>query len=168
MEKKINRLMISVLITVILVLISIPLWNYSSGRKGSVLASSYGDLSITVSIGVFPELIVIEDERAFDYIDETPVTFRNPNDKSKKFEIYYLYDKKSTIDYKDVVISLNGKIHHLKDLEMLEDNDNYYFKLSNLSLGAYSDKTYHVRIWLDENIIDLDENKILISNFIAR
>lgn len=168
MEKKIKRLILSVLITVILVLISVPLWNYSSGRKGSMLASSYGDLSITINIGTFPDLIVIEDDRALEYIDETPVILRNPNDTTKKFDMYYLLDKNSSIDYKDIVLSLDKNIYHLKDLEFIEDNDNYYFKINTMSLGAYSDKTFKVRIWLDENISHLDEDMVLISNFITR
>lgn len=168
MEKKVKRLILSVLITVILVLISVPIWNYSSGRKGSLLASSYGDQSISVNIGTFPDLIVIEDDRALDYIKETPVLFRNPNDITKKFDIYYLYDKNSTIDYKDIVVSFDSNIYHLKDLDMIEDNDNYYFKIHTMSLGAYSNRTYNVRIWLDENINTLDEDMVLVSNFITR
>lgn len=167
MDNKINRLVISVIVTVMLVFISVPLWNLTSKTRSDMLANSYGDLSITVNIGTFPELVVIEDDRAIEYLNDTPVIFRNPNDKSKKFKMHYLVDKKSTIDYKDIVVSINDNIYHIKDLEKIEDNDNYYFLLSESSLGAYSDKTYHVRIWLDENTSSVSEDMILISNFIA-
>lgn len=168
MERSINRLIISVVITTLLFFISIPLWNYSVAKRSAILASSYGDLAISINIGNFDPLVAIEDYRAFDYIKPTPISFRNRNSFKKDFELLLLVSKDSTIDYKDLKIAIGEKIYHVKSLEMLEDNDNYYFIINNYSLDAYSEDSIEARIWLDENTQGNITEKTLTTNFITR
>lgn len=168
MKKNVRNLVFSVLITIVLVLISIPLWEMSSGERVlDVLASASDELSITVNAGTFPSLIIIEDDRAFDNIEATPVLFRNPNDKAKKFAIYYLYDKKSTIDYNNIVLGIENEIYHIKDLDVIEEDDYYYFKIKDSSLGAYTDKSYNIRLWLDKDTKVVDDMS-LINAFVTQ
>ena len=168
MERSINRLIISVTITTLLFFISIPLWNYSVAKRSAILASSYGDLAISVNIGSFAPLVAIEDYRAFDYIKSTPISFRNRNGFKKDFELLLLVSKDSTIDYKYIKLAIGEKIYHVKSLEMLEDDDNYYFVINNYSLEAYSEDSIEVRIWIDENIQGSISDKSLTTNFITR
>lgn len=168
MERSINRLIISVTITTLLFFISIPLWNYSVAKRSAILASSYGDLAISVNIGTFDPLVAIEDYRAFDYIQPTKISFRNRNGFQKKFDLLLLVSKDSTVDYKDIKLAIGEKIYHVKSLEMLEDEDNYYFIINNYSLEAYSEDSIEARIWLDENTHAPLSNKSLTTNFITR
>lgn len=168
MDTSVKKIVLSVIITTILVLISVPLWNYSSGRKGAILASSYEDLSISVEIGRFDSLNIIEDERAFDNITPTEISLRNRNDVEKEFELLFLIDKKSTIPYEYIKVSINNTIYNVKDLNMIEDNDNYYFILEELELDAYSQDVKLARIWLSEEMDNVDDEAILSTNFITR
>ncbi len=168
MEKSINRLILSVAITTLLFFISIPLWNYSVAKRSAILASGYGDLAISINMGVFDQLVAIEDYRAFDYIKPTKISFRNRNGFKKDFELLLLVSKDSTINYKDLKVALGKEIYNLKDVEMLEDSENYYFVLNNYSLDAYSEDSIDVRIWLDENIKVSPIDKSLSTNFITR
>jgi len=167
-EKSINRLIVSVTITTLLFFISIPLWNYSVAKRSAILASSYGDLAISVNIGTFDSLVAIEDYRAFDYIKPTTISFRNRNGFKKEFDLLLLVSKDSTIDYKDLKVSIGEKIYHVKSLEMLEDSDNYYFIINSYSLEAYSEDSLEARIWLDENIQGNINEKTLTTNFTTR
>lgn len=168
MEKSINRLIMSVFITTLLFFISIPLWNYSVAKRSAILANEYGDLAISVNMGYFDQLVAIEDYRAFEYIKPTEVSFRNRNGFKKDFELLLLVSKDSTISYEDLKVAIGEKIYNIKSVEMLEDNDNYYFILNKYSLDAYSEDSIEVRIWLDENIKVSPNDKSLTTNFITR
>lgn len=168
MEKSVSRIVVSIIITLILVVISIPLWNYSSGKKGALLVDSYEDLSIAVTIGEFKELLIVEDNRALDLIDTTKLSLRNRNDFSKDCELLMLVNKDSTIDYSYVRVAVEDKIFKLKDLDMYEDNDNYYFVIGNYDIDAYSNIEVNVRIWLGEDIGVVLDKDSLITNFITK
>lgn len=167
MEKDIKKLIISVILTTALFFISIPLWNYSSHHKGVILASGYGDLAISIDIGDFKTLVAIEDERALEYIEPTSISFRNRNSYAKEYDILFLVSKNSTINYKDIKVSLDGNIYALNKIEVMEDDTNYYFLLKKDGLDAYSQKNVDARIWLDEDT-KITDNMSLTSNFITR
>ena len=168
MDKSIRRLTVSIFLTFILVVASIPLWSYSSGKKGAILAESYKDLSIAVDIGEFSQLLIIEDERALEYVAPTYISLRNKNNYEKEFELIMLIDKTSTIDYKFIRIAIDDKIYKLADLEQFDDNDNYYFILGKYSIDKYSSMTENVRLWLGEEIGIIDQSASITTNFITR
>lgn len=168
MEKSINRLILSVVITTLLFFISIPLWNYSVAKRSAILANEYGDLAISVNMGIFDQLVAIEDYRAFDYIKPREISFRNRNGFKKDFELLLLVSKESTISYEDLKVAIGEKIYNIKSVEMLEDDDNYYFIIDNFSLDAYSEDSIEVRLWLDEDIKVSPNDKSLTTNFITR
>lgn len=168
MDKNISRLSITIIITMILVIVSIPLWNYSSGKRGSLIADSYDNLSVSVVTGEFKQLLVIEDNRALDIIEPTKLSLRNRNSFTKKCELLMLIDKDSTIDYNHIRIAVENKISHLKDLNMYEDNDNYYFVIGEYTLKKYTNMDIYVRIWIGEEIGELGNTNQLITNFITK
>lgn len=168
MDKRVRKILLSIIITFILVFASIPLWEYSSGKKGAILAQSYNELSIAVEIGEFQELLIIEDERAFEYIASTPISLRNKNDKTKECELLMLIDKKSTIDYNNLKISIDDTIYKLTDLNKIEDNENYYFIIGKYNIEAYKNEKVNIRLWLSEETTGVSANSTLTTNFIAR
>lgn len=168
MDKSIKKIVISVILTVLLVLVSVPLWNYSASKKGAILAGSYADLSIAVEVGKIDSLIIIEDSRAFSYIMPTEVSLRNRNEYEKEYELLFLVDKKSTISYEYIKVSVGDKIYNINELDMIEDKDNYYFILESSKLAAYSEEVKWVRIWLSEELENISEDAILSTNFITR
>lgn len=168
MDKSIKSLILSVVLTIIIVAISVPLWNYNGMKKGALLANNYGDLEISVNIGKFADLIVIEENRAFDNITPTIISLRNQNDTKRQFEVLFLVNKKSTISYKDLYVSLGDNIYDLNKVVMLEDSENYYFVLESHSLDAYKEEELETRIWIDDDIEKLSDDSSLTTNFITR
>lgn len=167
MDKNIRYIIASVIVTVAIVLISLPLWINNNDRD-ELIARGYEDLPIAVSIEEFSPLVIIEDSRAFANIEPTKVTYRNRNGFAKDAEIVLLYDKTSTIPYQYLKVSLGEEIITLRDVNYEEDADNYYFSLTKKNIAAYSDEVFMVRLWLNENIVDVDEDDVIITNFIAR
>ena len=168
MEKNIIKLVLSVVITTLLFFISIPLWNFSVAKRSAIFASQYGDLAISLNMETFDPLVVIEDYRAFDYINPTKISFRNKNSFKKNFELLLVVSKDSTVSYKDLKVSIGDKIYNVKSLETFEDSDNHYFILNKYSLDAYSEDSIMVRIWLDEDIENLPTDRSLTMNFTTR
>ena len=168
MDKRVRRLLLSIIITFILVFTSIPLWEYAGGKKGAILAQSNNELSITMEIGEFKELLIIEDNRAPQYIKPTDISLRNKNDSLKECELLMLVDKKSTINYKYIRISIDDVVYKLTDLTAIEDNENYYFILNKYSIRPYSNQTVEVKLWIGEEIGTVSQEATLITNFITR
>lgn len=168
MEASIKRLIKSVAITTLIVLLSVPIWNYTSSKNSLSLADAYGDLDIAIDIGGFSALTLVENDRAFDVISPTDLSFRNQNNFSKNFEILLLVTKDSTVDTNSIQVALDKEVYSLKELKKREDDENWYFVLKEIGLDAYSEIQYKTRIWLDASSAKIDENAILITNFIAK
>lgn len=167
MDNTVKRLVINVTLTLLVVLISIPLWSYSSEKNG-IVDSYYKDLDIKVHIGDFDSLMMIENDRALAYINPTEISFRNQNNHEKDFSIILVITKSSTIDYRYLNMAIDNEIKSLKDLDMQEDSENYYFKLKEENLLPYSEKTMNFRIWLNEDYSLQLDNQLLITNIITR
>ena len=168
MDKRINKLLFSVIIIFVLVFVSIPLWDYASTKKGAILAQSNNELKISVELGEIPELMIIEDERVFEYINPTKLSLRNPNDKTKDCELLFLVDKNSTLDYNLLRLSIDDKIYKIKELDKIIDQENYYFVLNTYSINAYSNVEHQIRLWIEEDATNINDDVKLIANFITR
>lgn len=168
MNRKIRRLIMSIVIAISVVLVSIPIWSMANGNEIGLLANSYGELKISTKVGEFEPLIIISDEMAFEQINSTTISFKNRNGYKKDFNLYILVDKKSTVPYEYIRVSINDKIYNLSTLEVEEDEYNYYFKLESKSLEAYKDENIEARIWLSTDSQNLTPESLLITNFITK
>ena len=54
MRNEVKKLVISVVVTALVVLLSIPVWNFANANNGLSLASLYSNLSMSVKVGRFP------------------------------------------------------------------------------------------------------------------
>ena len=168
MDKNVVKISTSIIITLILVMVSIPLWNYSSGKQNSILADSSEALNISVIVGDFPKMLIIEDERAFDNIEPTTISLRNRNSFNKDCALLMLVSKESTLNYKNIKIAIEDKTYNLKDLIAEEDKENYYFYLNKYKIEKYSNIEIRVRMWLDENTKLPSGTPKLITNFVTK
>lgn len=168
MKKGVKGLIISIIITLSIVLVSIPLWSFSSGNRIGILANSYYDLPITITIGKFSPLIVIPDEYVADNIEPTIIQMRNKNGFEKECELYMLITKDSTLDYNILHLAIDDNYYKLNELEKSEDDVNYYFKIDKYSIESYSNKEILAKIWIDGSVEYLDGNSKLTANFIIR
>lgn len=168
MNRRIRRLIISIVIAISVVLVSIPIWSIANGNRIGILANSYGELKISTRVGAFESLLVVGDEKAFEIINPTTISFKNRNGYKKDFDLYLLIDKKSTVPYEYIRVSINDTIYSLSELEVESDEYNYYFKLESRSLDAYKDEDVNARIWINNNSEGLTSESSLITNFITK
>lgn len=167
MDKNVKKLVKSVILTTFLVLISIPIWESAQNKSNSLLA--FNDVrNISVSIGDFETLTMIEDERALENIIPTNIALRNQNSFAKEYDLIFLINKNSTVDYNYVRVSIDDNIYKLNEMNKTEDEVNYYFNLEKRELNKYTTEEVNARIWLDGNFNLENNNLSLTSNFIAR
>lgn len=168
MKNEVKRLVISVIITAALALGSIPVWNIANSSNGLSLASLYTNMDMSVSIGKFQSLIIIEDDRAIDYIKATPIQIRNQNSVGKDYNLYFFVDKSTTIDKNLLRVSIGNQIYKLNEMNYAETNSGYYFLVYSNSLDKYTDEELEARIWLTSGAESLDEDAKLVTNFVTK
>lgn len=168
MKKEIRRIIISIIFAVSLILISYPLWRYASGEKIGVLANSYGELPISISIGTFEPLVIVDDEMSSMVINDTDIAIKNRNGYKKSSKIYMVVEKVSTIPYEYLRLAIDKEIYHLNEIELEEDENNYYFYLKDLEIDAYEELNLKARIWLSQETNGVDPSATLVTNFIIK
>lgn len=148
-DRDIRRYVFNIILTIIIVILSIPLWNKSDARVGASIASSFTDMDININFEGFDGLSIINDESSY-MIKGKNVSLRNPSRNLKNYKLVYMLSKTSTVPYEDVRIQVNDKINKLSECEYFEDDNFYYFILDESNLSAYSNKDYQVKIWLSD------------------
>lgn len=168
MKKGVKGLILSIMVAVSMIVISIPFWNFGNSSKLNILAMGNTDLPVAYKIGTFDSLTVMDNEVAESLIAPTELVLKNRNGFEKQAKIIMLIEKRSTIPYEYVCVSINDEIFNLKDLIKEEDDDNYYFYVKDVSLDLYEEKKFDTRIWLSKNINEISSSSRLITNIIVR
>ena len=168
MKKSVKYLVFSIMVICSILIVSVPFWSLASGSKLTLLSTATNDLPIVYKIGIFDSLVVVDDTLANEIINPTELTVKNRNGYKKDCKIYALVDKKSTISYEYLRVSLNDEIYNLNDIEVEEDEESYYFYLKDYELDSYGENAINTRIWVNQNIPELQSDSILITNIIVR
>ena len=142
----IKGLFYHIFIVIAVVIISIPIWNNSPSKVGANIAASFKDMQVALSFDGFDRLTTMEDNN-YEVLQPKTVTLRNGTQNEKDYKLVYVYSKTSTVNYKDIKLSLDNHIYGLSDMKYTEDNNYYYFVLDVDSLDAYTSKDYDARIW---------------------
>lgn len=161
-------LLVRIIFMLLIIVISYFLWDYKSINESATLASSFDDMDIFVYVEQPESLNVISTNKALEYIDPSDLVLRNKNKFNKNVDLVLLINKMSTIDKDYIRVSIDDTIYELNNMSFEEDEENYYYKLNNLDIEAYSSKELKTRIWLDDKINTINENAFLTTNFIVK
>ena len=136
----------NIILVIIVVLVSIPLWNNSPSNAGAAIASSFKNMQVLLSFEGFDTLQNISDDD-FEQLNAKTITLKNATKEAKDYNLVYVYSKKSTVDFKKVKIALDYNVYDLANMKYTEDEDYYYFILDSDKLDAYSSINIDARIW---------------------
>ena len=168
MNKEIRGLVTEIIIFTIIIAVMIPLWiNVSQKNKNDTYAllSMSSELKIQeTTTNVQTYLIPYEDNYASENIKARNFMVTNMGSNDKDYYFIMKIDKKSTLDYKDVVSEVNDEIIHLKDANMQEDDDNYYLYL--LSDTIEETDNVEFKMWLEQDTSYNMENTMSFSFFV--
>ncbi len=160
--------MIGLVIFLSICIISSPLFNLARGRRIGLLANYYHEQPIEIIKGDFSSLRIIDDISALNVVEPTDIVLINKNGFDKTFDLVFTISKDSTIDYNNLVISLDNDINHLSDMMIDYDENYYYFNMGTKVVAAYSEDTYSFRMWMKEDASNLRNNSSLTINFITK
>lgn len=168
MQKNVRKTIISLIFAISLILISYPIWRFASGAKVGILANSYGELPLNIDIGSFESLVIVDDEMSGTVINDTDIFIKNRNGYTKKNDLYIVVEKISTIPYQFIRVAIDDEVYRLNEIEVEEDENNYYFYLKEVEIKAYEDLDLKARIWLSQETDGVDPTAILVTNFITK
>lgn len=168
MKNEVKRLVISVIITAIIAIGSVPIWNMANANNGLSLASLYTDMSMSVNIGKFPSLLIINDEQAMQTIPTTAIQVRNQNSSAKDYNLYFFIDKTTTIDKNYLRVSIGDNIYKMSEMECIENENGYYYLVHSSSLDKYTNEDLTARIWLTADASNIDDDAKLVTNFVTK
>lgn len=168
MRKGVRKLVVSIIIAISVIIVSIPIWRVSEGNTIGLVNTRYTELPIVVKIEKLKSLLIVSDEEASTFVEPTELTLKNRNGHAKSFNLYLLVEKKSTINYQYLRVSIDDKIYKVSELKMESDYNNYYFLLDGFNTDAYETKNVDIRLWIGTEAEGLDQSSTLTTNFVIR
>ncbi len=167
MDENLRPLIINIILTLLLVFVSIPLWNSSGSEKILRVATTFDNLDIAMTIKNFQDIGIIYEKDEWSELEPTEIYLRNQNSYAKSCDLIMKISKDSTLDYENIYIAIDNKVYHLSELKVNENQKNCYYRLSTLDFSSYTDRRVFLRLWLEGNPnSDIDDLKLL-ADFIT-
>lgn len=166
-NKLIIKKVLEIIFVVVFVFFSIS-WIKSADMQSMLAtASTYANLNYTnlsvlnpIDYSMYP----MSDSYAVSNLEPCTVRVMNETLTSENYTLALKISKKSSLNYDYLKIAIDNYIYTLKDLEMKEENDNYFFILdTNLITGDIKD--YNIKLWLCEETGNEMQGKELIMSF---
>ena len=155
----IRRYIIEIIITIVFVIITVPIWD--SFTNNSHILSAYNSINVVLDFDGF-SMLTNSDKDNYKTIKPSNISIRNITDEKQNYSLYYTYAKKSTIPYDDLFISINDNIYSLNEIKYIEDSDYYYFLIESNDLDGYSTRNEETRIWTNADRGSLSGTFILM------
>ncbi len=169
--KKINKLIVKKISEIVFVLIFIflsnSLWNSKNTRNFLMAINTYKDLNYTdfkienpIQYTMFP----MSDDVAMNTLKPCVIKVINDTYTSESYRLVLKINKASTMDYHDLNIALDQSIFSLKNLPMLEEQEEYVFLLDQRKIQGEI-REYEIRIWLNSLATNNLQSKNLLMHF---
>ena len=167
MKKSVRYLVFSIIVVCSVLIVSIPFWSFAGGSKLGVLFNTRYDLPLAYKTGLFESLVISDDGDAKNLVKPTELIIKNRNGFTKSGKIYTLVEKRSTIPYEYLRVSINDETYKLNELKIEEDETYYYFYLKNIEMEAYKEDKLDTRIWLSKDAFGISSSATLITNIVV-
>lgn len=168
MKKSSKYLILTVIVAISVIVVTVPFWNFTHNKRIGFFNEGYTKLPVVTKIGKFPSLVIADEASAMSIIEPTEIVLKNRNGFSELNNLYLLVEKRSTIPNNYIRVSLDDTIYKINEIEIEEDNDNYYFYLKSIETDAYEEVSLNARIWLSEETNNVASDSTLVTNFIVR
>lgn len=168
MKRSVRYLVLSIIAALSAIIISIPFWNFARSTSVGLFSQEYNNLPIVTRVGNFESLVIIDDDMVNSIINPTEIVLKNRNGYKKDTNLYLLVEKRSTIPYQYIRVSVNDQVYRINEIEVEEDENNYYFYIKNYELNAYEELSLNARIWLSQETNGIESTSTLVANFVVR
>lgn len=146
MVKGVRSYIINIVLIMVVVLISIPLWFNEKNNKAYSLASSFNDINIYLTISDYDYKL-----NNNSLLKSYDVIIRNQNDFNKDYTLLIKLEQKDNVNYDKIMI--NNKV--LTDYNYKISNGYYLIYIDYNNIDGYTNREY---------TIDIEYNNYLVSN----
>lgn len=152
-----------ILVTILVVVVSIPIWENSFANKNLAIINEYisNDLNLDYDE---PEVRVIDKKDYNDYAVKQMLTIKNYDSNKKIGELYFVVSS-CDFNHEYINIMIDNENYSLKELSEFNNGEDIYYKLLDFSIDAYEEKEFEYSIWIDDKIPKINNNDILVANF---
>lgn len=169
--KNINKIihfkMIEISILIAVIMISFPIWKTLEKKEMFSIVDSYADVQFSYleikdnqKSGMYP----MKNETALKEIQPTELRIINETKTEEAYVLYMSISKSSTLDYHCLNIALNNEVKPLSSLLSTEDDENYYFSITNGTLVGET-RSILFQMWMDETTGNEMQGKTLSYSF---
>lgn len=166
-NKMIRNCILEIIIVIVLVMASIPVWDSLNMDSVSTVAMYYDNAkNVSLEVSDYSDYILYkaQDEDAIKNIQPIDINVTNNTNSEEDYVLWLTIAKESTLDYHAVKMRLNNAVIKLSDLEFNEDDNYYYFLIEEDNIKADS-KNVQIQMWIDTEFeIDITD-KYLIFDF---
>lgn len=160
------KYIIRILLSIFIIIVSVPMWENSFGAKNVAIVNEYKDADIIVDYGDFD--LGVFNKNDVDSIAPTKINLKNINGYEKSEYLYLTLSDDTTIDTKYINIRLGQKTYSLENTPYEYQNNKKYYLLENIDLDAYESMDIDAIIWIDDTIKNIEDDDILVIDFIAK
>ena len=150
-NKLIRHYVTEIIVTVVLVVLSVPVWNMLNKNDSASIAKSYSTMDYLY--------LDIDKYIARDGFADV-VTLANDTNTNRGYKLIVKIDKKIDID--NTLVVINGEQKNLKELKYNNDKNFDYYNLAEGSLVADKEK-FEIE-YLDSNLNYDEVNYSIIEN----
>lgn len=151
MKKDILKPLLEIFIVSIILAFSFPTWQNINAEVENidlVIAEDLNNNGLQVYKLELTDVKILNNESDFK---TNNIVINNSTSIKRCGTLLLMYSKLSTIDYQDLLVSINGETFNLRDLFLVVNKDFYVFKLDEISLSKFTNKEYFISYNIKEN-----------------
>jgi len=173
-NKKIRGLLLELVFLFVIFTLAFSLW-INPNTTMAAFASSNGDQTVLLEEieplrleNIFP----IDDDKAIANNQKGLFKIINNSSVNSKYSIIYRVHRSSTLDYNflkyQLIIDDKSYVDFLSNIQINEENNYIDFVLYNGEIDNNDEKTFKYTMWLDKNVGNEAQNKVLSAEFVVK
>lgn len=160
-NKMIRKTITEIVFVIALVFISIPIWKSFNLEKYESVAMYYDNFEAApINVTNLDNYVLYKTPDDVAIANIKPIIIEFSNNK-QDYNINLVVDKNSTLNYQNIKIYYNNEVKHLKELNIEEDEYNYYFQLE-----VNNNMNKELIMWIDSDSDDDIKDKYLSFDII--
>jgi len=173
-NKKIRTIFFELIFSVIIFVLAYGVW-VNPNASMAVFASSNESQTVLLEEieplrleNIFP----IDDDKAIANNQKGLFKIINNSSVNSKYSIIYRVHRSSTLDYNflkyQLIIDDKSYVDFLSNIQINEENNYIDFVLYNGEIDNNDEKTFKNTMWLDKNVGNEAQNKVLSAEFVVK
>lgn len=167
-NKMIRNTIIEIVVVIAIVFLTIPIWQSFDLSAYETIAANYNyKLNTELEISDLSDYVLyqVSDELAITNIKPINIKLTNNTSISENYSLCLMVSKESTLDYRVIKVKYLNDIKNLSDYQMIEDEEYYYFSLSDGQIGSNVIEN-ELLLWIDSSKDADIDNKSFNFNII--